>query len=129
MKKDIKHNNIELNMSKVPLFVQFLICAIILFLGFLLAMLLMFKKELLQKWNSRQRIRSPARASRIRDINFDSDQETCTDGAISSRIPGQQNTQQSLRVNLPPEIILSPSQHIINQKSDRPPSYESLFST
>ena len=39
-----------------------------------------------------------------------------------------QNSQQSLRVNLPPEIILTPSQHIItNQEYDKPPSYESLY--
>ena len=44
----------------------------------------------------------------------------------SSVIP--QNIQQSLRVNLPPEIILTPSQHIItNQECDKPPSYESLY--
>ena len=44
----------------------------------------------------------------------------------SSVIP--QNVQQSLRVNLPPEIILTPSQHIItNQEYDKPPSYESLY--
>ena len=44
----------------------------------------------------------------------------------SSVIP--QNSQQSLRVNLPPEIILTPSQHIItNQEYDKPPSYESLY--
>ena len=44
----------------------------------------------------------------------------------SSVIP--QNIHQSLRVNLPPEIILAPSQHIItNQECDKPPSYESLY--
>ena len=43
----------------------------------------------------------------------------------SSVIP--QNIQQSLRVNLPPEIILTPSQHVINQECDKPPSYESLY--
>ena len=68
------------------------------------------------------------RASPIPDITSDSYQETPTDTASSSRIPGQQPSQQSVRVNLPPEIILAPSQHIINQKCDRPPSYESLFS-
>ena len=34
---------------------------------------------------------------------------------------------QSLSVSLPPEIILTPSQHAINPECDSPPSYESLF--
>lgn len=44
------------------------------------------------------------------------------------RVP--QNSQQSLlRVNLPPEIILTPAQHITNPEcdNDKPPSYESLY--
>ena len=81
------------------------------------------------EWDPRPRIRILETASRIPDMPSDSHQETPTDAASSSRIPGQQYSQQSLRVNLPPEIILSPSQHIINQKCDRPPSYESLFPT
>ena len=49
-----------------------------------------------------------------------------TDPTNSSRT---QNYHQSLRVNLPPEIILMPSQQIINPDAecDNPPSYESLF--
>ena len=82
-----------------------------------------------EEWDPRPMIRSLERASRIPDIPSDSHQETPTDAASSSRIPGQQPSQQSLRVNFPPEIILAPSQHIINQKCDRPPSYESLFPT
>ena len=83
------------------------------------------------EWSPRPGIRSLdlERASPIPVITSNSHQETPTDAASSSRIPGQQPSQQSLRVNLPPEIILSPSQHIINQKCDRPPSYESLFPT
>ena len=49
-----------------------------------------------------------------------------TDPTNSSRI---QNCHQSLRADLPPEIILMPSQQIINPDAecDNPPSYESLF--
>ena len=77
----------------------------------------------LQEWDPR--IRSPETASRIPEITSNTRQ----DAVDSPRDPGQQQSQQSLRVNLPPEIVLSPSQHIINPKSDRPPSYESLFPT
>ena len=45
----------------------------------------------------------------------------------SFRMSMTRNFQQSLSVSLPPEIILTPSQHVISQECDRPPSYESLF--
>ena len=116
-------------MNGVSVFVILAPIAIILFLCFLLWILLAVKKagkmESLQKWDPR--IRSPERASRIPEVTSNTHQETRTDAVNSPRVPGQQPSQQSLRVNLPSEIILSPSQHIINPKSDRPPSYESLF--
>ena len=133
-------------MSGVLVFM--IIAPIILFLCFLLWILLGIKKaekieSLIRRiegasiipepceWDPRPRTRSLdiERASGIPDITSNSHQETPTDAASSSRIPGQQPSQQSLRVNFPPEIILAPSQHIINQKCDRPPSYESLFPT
>ena len=52
-------------------------------------------------------------------------EDTHTDSTNSSRIARPRNYQSS--VNLPPEIILIPTQHITNPESDSPPSYESLF--
>ena len=116
-------------MNGVPVFVILAPIAIILFLCFLLWILLAVKKagkmESLQEWDPR--IRSPETASRIPEIPSNTRQDIRSDVVNSPRVPGQQPSQQSLRVNLPPEIILLPSQHIINPKSDRPPSYESLF--
>ena len=54
-------------------------------------------------------------------------EETLTDPSNNFRVPITRNFQQSLSVSLPPEIILTPSQHVINPYCDRPPSYESLF--
>ena len=108
-------------MNGVPVIVILAPIAIILFLCFLLWILLAIKKAGEPKeWDP-----SPERASRIPEITSNTRQ----DAVDSPRDPGQQQSQQSLRVNLPPEIVLSPSQHIINPKSDRPPSYESLFPT
>ena len=64
-------------------------------------------------------------ATRLPEIYSTAYHETSAGPPNSSRIP--QNGQQSLRVNLPPEIILTPSQHIINPECDKPPSYESLY--
>ena len=50
-------------------------------------------------------------------------EETQADPSIAR----PRNYQQSLSVSLHPEIILTPSQHVINQECDSPPSYESLF--
>ena len=67
------------------------------------------------------------RTSRLLEIYSTAYQETSADPSNSSRTP--QNSQQSLSVNLPPEIILTPSPHIINSEcdNDKPPSYESLY--
>ena len=62
---------------------------------------------------------------RLPEIHSTANQESFADPPNSSRIP--QNSQQSLRVNLPPEIILTPAQHITNTECDKPPSYESLY--
>ena len=61
---------------------------------------------------------------RIPAINY----TTSTELANSSRNSRTQNCQQILRVNLPQETILMPSQLINNPECDKPPSYESLFS-
>ena len=73
----------------------------------------------------RERTSGNQLAIRLPEIYSTANQETSADSPNSSRI--QQNSQQSLRVNLPPEIILTPSQHIINPECDKPPSYESLY--
>ena len=52
-------------------------------------------------------------------------QETPTDPVNSSSI--QQNSQQSLRIHVLPEVILTPSHQVINPECDSPLSYESLF--
>ncbi len=55
------------------------------------------------------------------------DEETIPDPSHSSRIVRPRNYHQSVSVSLPPEIILTPSQHIINPECDSPPNYESLY--
>ena len=54
-------------------------------------------------------------------------EETFADPSNSSRIAGPRSYHQSLSVDLPPEVILTPTQHAINAECDSPPSYESLF--
>ena len=54
-------------------------------------------------------------------------EETHADPSNSSTIARPRNYHQSLSVDLPPEIILTPTQHVINQECDSPPSYESLY--
>ena len=70
-------------------------------------------------------IRMRERTIRLPEIYSTAYQETSADPPNSSRI--LQNSQQNLRVNLPQEIILTPSEHIINPECDKPPSYESLY--
>ena len=60
----------------------------------------------------------------IPEISYE---ETHGDSTNSSRIARQANYHQSLSVSLPPEIILAPSQHVINPECDSPPNYESLY--
>ena len=54
-------------------------------------------------------------------------EETHPDPSNSSRIARPRNYHPSLSVSLPPETILTLSQHVINPECDSPPSYESLF--
>ena len=62
---------------------------------------------------------------RMSAINYTTSQET--ELTNFSRNPRTQNCQQNLRVTLPQETILTPSQPINNTECDKPPSYESLF--
>ena len=67
-------------------------------------------------------------STRTQEISSTRYQERPIDIGPSSSSVIPQESQQSLRVNLPPEIILTPTQHIItNQEYDKPPSYESLY--
>ena len=56
-----------------------------------------------------------------------SNEETHADSTNSSRIARQGNYHQSLSVCLPPEIIHTPSQQVMNPECDSPPNYESLY--
>ena len=55
-------------------------------------------------------------------------EETHGDSTNSSRITRQVNYHQSLSVSFPPEIILIPTQHVINPECDSPPRSYSLSS-
>ena len=60
--------------------------------------------------------------TRVTEIYSTTHQETPSDPANYSRIP-----QNILTVSVLPEIILTPSQQVINLECDSPQSYESLF--
>ena len=61
-------------------------------------------------------------------ISYTTSQELANFSRYNIRYPRTENCQQNLRVNLPQETILPPSQPINNPECDKPPSYESLFS-
>ena len=64
--------------------------------------------------------------SALNHMNTDTDAPLASMEDIS-RIARPRSYHQSLSVDLPPEIILTPTQHAINAECDSPPSYESLF--